>query len=293
MAKTKIDKVKKAIQLRRDGIDISEIARRLSIARNTVKKYLGRVPDEDSAEPVNDSQLAARAHQSDHKVYKDLREQHLYEHFELAVKELRKTGVNKKLMHEEYLQDYPDGYKYSQYCLHFLRFVKRKDVVMHLDHAPADQMMVDFAGDTFPYVDPGTGELIQCQVFVAVFPHSGITFCCAVHSQKIPDFIESINGALAYFEGAPMTILCDNLRTAVKKSCKVEPTFTDACEQLSEHYNTTFSATRPYAPRDKAMVERCVNIVYSEVYARLRKRTFTSIAEVNQAFLQKVDALIR
>src|SRR6266536_1697760 len=39
------------------------------------------------------------------------------------------------------------------------------------------------------------------------------------------------------------------------------------------------------------MVERCVDIVYSQVFARLRKRTFTSIDEVNEAFLKKIDAL--
>lgn len=39
------------------------------------------------------------------------------------------------------------------------------------------------------------------------------------------------------------------------------------CYQLGEYYQTTFSATRPYSPRDKAMVEKAVNIVYNHIYA--------------------------
>jgi len=286
-----MEPLKQAIQLHQDGISISEIARRLGIARNTVKKYLRRVPGDELPKKMPEPELAVHLYQTDHKVYKDLREQQLFKHFELAVTDLRKTGVNKLLLHEEYLLCHPDGYKYSQYCFHFNNFLKKREVVMHLDHTPADQLMIDFAGKRLQYVHPGTGEVIECQVFVAVLPHSGLTFCYAVHSQKIPDFIEAIAEALCYCGGSPLTILCDNLRSAVTRSCKVEPAFTDACYQLSNHYNTTFSATRPYHPRDKAMVERCVNIVYAQVFARLRGSTFTSLAELNAAIMEKMDAL--
>ncbi len=283
--------IKQAIQLLKDGINISQIAERLGIDRKTVRKYIKRVPEHDPQEKVPDKELAVHLYQTDHKVFKDEREKKLIEHFEQVVSQLKDTGVNKMLLHEEYLKEVPDGYKYSQYCFHFNNFIKRKDVVMHIDHAPGDQMMVDFAGKKPSYVHPDTGEVIYPEAFIAVFPHTGITFCYAVHSQKIPDFIECCVEAMQYFQGVPKTILCDNLRTAVKRTCKVEPTFTDACYQLSHHYNTTFSATRPYSPRDKAMVERCVNLVYSNVYARLRGRTFTSLAELNKAIREKIDEM--
>jgi transposase len=291
-AKTiRMEQLKQAIRLHKKGISISEIARRLGISRNTVKKYLRRVPDDPTPQKLPDAELAVHLYKADHKAYKDLREQQLYEHLQQAITELHKPGVNKMLLHEEYLHNNPDGYKYSQYCFHFTNYIKRKDVVMHLDHAAADQLMVDFTGKLFPYVNPATGEVFNCQVLVAVLPHSGFTFCYAVHTQKIPDFTQAITQALLYCKGVPLTILCDNLRTAVTRTCKVEPVFTDACYQLSEHYNTTFSATRVRSPRDKAMVERCVSIIYSEVFARLRKTTFTSIDEVNTAFRQKIDTL--
>ncbi len=283
--------IKQAIQLLKDGISLSEISRRLGIDRKTARKYINRVPAHDPQEKVPDNELAVHLYKTDHKVFKDEREKKLIEHFEKVVSQLKDTGVNKMLLHEEYLKEVPDGYKYSQYCYHFKNFLERKDVVMHIDHSPGDQMMIDFAGKKPSYIHSDTGEVIYPEAFIAVLPHSGITFCYAVHSQKIPDFIECCVEAMRYFQGVPKTILCDNLRTAVKRTCKVEPTFTDSCYQLSHHYDTTFSATRPYSPRDKAMVERCVNLVYSNVYARLRDRTFTSLAELNQAIREKIDEM--
>lgn len=122
--------IKQAIQLLKDGISLSEIACRLGIDRKTARKYLKRVPEHDPQVKVPDKELAIHLYQTDHKVYKDDREQKLIEHFEYAIGELGKTGVNKMLLHEEYLKDNPDGYKYSQYCFHFVNFIKKKDVVM-------------------------------------------------------------------------------------------------------------------------------------------------------------------
>jgi hypothetical protein len=113
-------------------------------------------------------------------------------------------------------------------------------------------------------------------------------FCYAVPSQKTSDFADCINEMLTFYGGVPTTILCDNLKTAVTRSCKYEPVFSALCHQLSEHYQTTFSATRPYEPRDKAMVEKSVNIVYNHIFGPLRKETFYSIAELNAAMHKKL-----
>lgn len=96
---------------------------------------------------------------------------------------------------------------------------------------------------------------------------------------------------LRYYEGVPATILCDNLKTAVIRPSRYEPVFTDLCYQLSEHYGKTFTATRPYSPRDKAMVERAVSIVYTHVYAPLRNEDFTSLEALNAAMHQQLYLL--
>lgn len=162
---------------------------------------------------------------------------------------------------------------------------------MHLQHKAGETIMIDFAGKKLSYTDPLTGEIIPCQVFVAVLPFSGLMFVHAAHSQNTQDFTHCINEMLSYYGGAPLTILTDNLKTAVIRPCKYEPVFTDVCHQLSEHYSTTFSATRPYHPRDKAMVERAVMIAYQHIYAPLRAQVFTSLKGLNGAIMERLEVL--
>jgi hypothetical protein len=125
-------------------------------------------------------------------------------------------------------------------------------------------------------------------VFVAILPFSGLIFCKAVHSQQTHDFADCINSMLRFYAGVPSTILCDNLKTAVIRPSRYEPVFTDLCYQLGEHYTTTFTATRPYSPRDKAMVERAVRIIYERIYAPLRDQQFTSLASLNKAIADQL-----
>lgn len=162
---------------------------------------------------------------------------------------------------------------------------------MHMEYKPGDMIMIDFAGKKQHYVDESTDERISCEVFVAILPFSGLIFCLAVHTQQTADLTTCFNEMLRFYGGSPATILCDNLKTAVIRPSKYEPVFTEMCNQAGEHYGTTFSATRPYSPRDKAMVERAVNIVYTNIYAPLRNHHFTSLKSLNQAMHQQLMML--
>ena len=287
-----MEQIKQILQLRNDNIPVREIARRTGLSRNCVKKYLRRL---NIQYPVNADvtaqQLAIAAYNGDGILKDASRREDLEKHFQYAEKELSKTGMTRFRLWSEYKELHPQGYNYSQYCYHFTKYLKDTDVVMHLEYTPGDMIMVDFAGKKLSYVDKDTEEVIECEVFIAVFPFSGMTFCKAVASQKTNDFIVAVNEMLKYFGAVPMTILCDNLRTAVTRTCKIEPGFTDMCYQISEHYQTTFSATRPYTPRDKAMVERYVRIVYTEIYASLRNARYHNLEDLNIDVRELLDDL--
>ena len=276
-----MEQLKQILQLKNDGISIREIARRTGISRNSVRKYLSQLDGDTNH--LSNKELADKAYNNEQLESGTQRKLHLFDHFKYAESELGKTGVTRQLLWNEYLQNHPDGYAYSQYCDQFKQYLKHKDVSMHLQYKVAEMMMVDFAGKKQYYVDTSTGERIECEVFVAIVPFSGLIFCEAVLSQKTYDFATCINNMLLFYKGVPATILCDNLKTAVTRSDRYEPVFTDLCYQLSEHYGTTFSATRPYSPKDKAMVEQAVRIVYAHVYAPLRTEEFTSLKALNNA----------
>lgn len=280
-----MEQLKQVLQLNSDGVSIREIARRVGISRNSVRKYLLRL---NATDVSSDHQLADKAYNNDLIELEAERLRQVSAHFTLAGTELSKTGVTRQLLWQEYLAQHPDGYSYSRYCHHLNQFLKDRDLSMHLEYEPADMIMIDFAGKKMHYIDTSTGEQVACEVFVAILPFSGLIFCQAVHSQQTSDFMHSINAMLKFYGGAPSTILCDNLRTAVIRPDRYEPVFTDICQQLSEHYTTTFSATRPYSPRDKAMVERAVNIVYNHIYGPLRHQDFTSLSALNVAMHQQL-----
>ncbi len=283
-----MEQLKQVLQLCSDGVPIREIARRTGISRNSVRKYLARLNAMDN---TSDHDLADKAYSNDLIELEAERLRQVTAHFSTAGAELSKTGVTRQLLWQEYLSRHPDGYSYSRYCHHLSQYLKNRDLSMHLEYEAADMIMIDFAGKKMHYLDLSTGEQIPCEVFVAILPFNGLIFCQAVHSQQTADFTDCINAMLKFYGGAPSTILCDNLKTAVTRPDRYEPVFTDICQQLSEHYSTTFSATRPYSPRDKAMVERAVNIVYNHIYGPLRHRDFTSLQSLNASIQEQLVLL--
>jgi transposase len=283
-----MEKLKQVFQLQRDGIPIREIARRVGISRNSVRKYLSLLA---GCEGMGDVEMVSKAYSNDLLELEAERLRQVTVHFSTAGTELSKTGVTRQLMWREYLAEHPDGYSYSRYCYHLKKYLKNRDLSMHLEYLPGDMIMIDYAGKKLYYMDPLNGEPVKCEVFVAILPYSGLIFCQAIQTQQTPDFTHSINSMSKFYGGVTSTIVCDNMRTAVKRSDRYEPEFTDICLQLSEHYGTTFSATRPYSPRDKAMVERAVNIVYNHVYGPLRNRKFSTLQELNAAIQEQLGLL--
>src|ERR1700744_5345809 len=232
-----MEQLKQVLCLAQEGHSIKGIARLTGLARNTVRTYLARGAEQESDPTIHtDAQLAAQLYHQDVSAFKSGRYQQLLQHFDGVDNELVKTGVTRQLLWREYLEQYPDGYGYSQYCYYLQQLLAKKDVTMHLEYHPGEQTMVDFAGKKYWYVDKETGERITCEVFVATLPYSGLIFCYPVASQKTADLLEACNRLLHYVGGVTQTILCDNLRTSVTKTDRYDPSFTDLCYQLSEHY---------------------------------------------------------
>ena len=80
--------------------------------------------------------------------------------------------------------------------------------------------MVDFAGKKMTWVDRDSGELHDCEVLVAVLPFSQYSFCIALPSQSLGDFIEGFNQSLLFLGVLRKVILSDNLKAFVSKSSR-------------------------------------------------------------------------
>jgi hypothetical protein len=161
---------------------------------------------------------------------------------------------------------------------------------MKLEHLPADKLFVDFVGKPLHYIDHLTGELIACQVFVACLPFSDYSFAMAVPSQQIADSLHALGCCMNQIGGTPAVLVPDNLKSAVIKADRYEPDINRALEDFANHYNITVIPARPRKPKDKALVENQVKLVYNRVYATLRNRQFFDIASLNQAIKEKIRA---
>jgi transposase len=115
------------------------------------------------------------------------------------LKELKRTGVTKQLLWQEYLHQQPNGYHYTQFCERLRRYQKAADVSMHIVYQPADTLMADFAGDKLPYTDRTTGEVIYCPVLVCVLPFSGYSYAEAVPKATLPQLVKALNNCLRFF----------------------------------------------------------------------------------------------
>ncbi len=206
------------------------------------------------------------------------------------IKELQHKGVTRKLLWEEYRQEIPNGYGLTQFGYHLLQHTKASKPSMVLHHEPADKLYIDFAGKKLSYTNIETGEVVECQVFVACLPYSDYGFVMAVPSQKIDDFLFAIASCLNDFGGVPRALIPDNLKSAVIKANRYEPDVNRALEDFANHYGTTVVPARAYKPKNKALVENHVNIIYTHVYAKLRKLDFFDIHDFNKAIKEKTIA---
>lgn len=209
--------------------------------------------------------------------------------FPYVAKELKRPGVTRQLLWEEYLEKHPDGLRYTQFCYHFQQWQKDADVSMHIDHKAGDKMFVDYAGKKLELTDPKTGKKTPVDVFVAILPASQLTYAEAALDQTQESFVRSNEEALVYFGGVPAAIVPDNLKAGVLKANIYEPDLNPLFADFAEFYRTAVLPARARKPKDKAHVENAVKLVYQRVYAPLRNRTFHTLEELNQAIKERLE----
>ena len=153
---------------------------------------------------------------------------------------------------------------------------------MPMHHKYGDKLFIDFTGKKLPIVDPTTGEELQMEVFIGVLGGSSYTYVEACPSQRMEDFFRCTTNCLEYMGGVPQAIVPDNLKSAVTKASKYEATLNRQYKALALHYNTVVFPTRAVKPKDKALVEGAVKLVYQRIFFQLSKQTFFSLAELNE-----------
>ncbi len=205
--------------------------------------------------------------------------------------ELRKKGVTRIQLWTEYLEEHPDGYSQSQFCDIYNRWAANVDISMRQEHKAGEKAFSDFAGTTFPITNPHTGEIRQAHLFVCTMGASSYTFAKLFESENTEAWCTGHSDAFSYFGGVPEIVVPDNPKPVVTKANRYEPDINPSFSHMANHYEVAVIPARVRKPKDKAVVEAAVGVATRWILAVLRKQTFFSLPEANNAVALLLEKL--
>lgn len=294
--KTKdMSQIKQMLLLKKQGVSNRKIAIELGVNKETVNNYISKAANDelrlDELVKLDDPILERRL-KGGNAAYTDERFEKFKEILPYLQEELKHKHVTLKLLWEEYISENPNGYSLTQFRFHFRQNTvatkKTPSTVLSDTYVGGEKIYFDYAGDTLSYIDLTTGEEVKVQTFVASLPASDYGYAICVPSQKTEDFVYAIMTCMKEIGGVPKIWVPDNLKAAVVKTDKYEPTLNKVLEDMANHYGAVVIPARPLHPKDKCLVENHVKVIYQRVYAELRHMKFFSLETLNQAVALKM-----
>lgn len=285
-------KLKQILRFYTQGKSKLQISQYTGVSRNTVKRYIKKFEflkiTAEQLEQMTDHELEQQFAQTEPPP-KDKRHDELQILLPDIERQLKRKGSTVLKVWQKYKVANPDGYELTQFNLYYREYCKRNSGSMHIPHKAGDKMYIDYAGDKLQIVDKATGEIIKVEVFAAILGCSQLLYVEALSSQRKEDLIKGCENAMHYFGGVPQAIVPDNLRAAVTKSSSYEPIINATFADFAEHYNTVVVPARAYRPKDKALVEGAVKIMYQRIYAPLQDKIFHTLEELNIAIHEALE----
>ena len=191
------------------------------------------------------------------------------------------SGVSLNVIHEELLEQNKISIQYSGFWKQVQKFANLSEATMVRIFKPGERSEIDYA-DGIQIIDPATGEIKETEFFVGVLCHSRYAFAEFTMTQTSADFLESHVNMFEFFGGTTQVLSPDNLKSAVTKAHRYDPTINQAYTRLATHYDVAVVPARVRTPKDKAIVERTIQIFQRYFFMKVRNRTFTSLLGLNQ-----------
>lgn len=285
--------IRKIISLHFQGKSKRWIAAHIDRHRKTVSHYIDVVKnqgiEESTFKELSDQEIAILFAEKPEE--KDQKYEHFKSFVEQHEKDRSKPGFTIYNLYKIYRESKEDGYGRSQFYDRYNKLVKKEKGSVRLEHKYGEKLYIDFAGDPLYLTDRQTGEVKEVKVYIGILPASNYTYVEATLDEKKRSLIGATCRCLDYLGGVPESIVPDNLKSAVTKAHKYEPIINKTFKDLGEYYNTVMNPTRAYRPKDKAMVEGMVRIVYQEIYFPIRNMVFFTIQQLNEELSKRTEEL--
>lgn len=281
-----MDKYKDILRLYYSGLSQRQIATMLDVSRNTVSKVVSSARSLQLTwkDLTTLSELEIKL-----RLFPKVNSDSFYAEpdFEGYAVELRKKGVTRKLLWEEYVKLCTNinriPLQYAQFCHQFARYLEQSKATMTFQHSPGEKVEVDWAGQTIDIIDFNTGEVRKAYLFVATLPYSQYSYAEVTMDMKQESWIQAHIHLFKFLGGTPSLIVCDNLKAGViKHSRNGEIVLNKAYQELGDYYHTAIVPAKPRTPKGKASVEGTVGKLSTQLIASCRNERFESVHEANQ-----------
>ena len=228
------------LELHRQGLKVSAIARKTGLDRKTVRKYIARglePPTYGPREPRQKTTMAFLPYLRERlAAFPGLTAVRLW-------RELRERG-------------YAGGYTAVKRAVREIRPVPLTPFEVRFETPPGEQAQVDFARFVVTFADePGLTRIVW--LFSLVLGHSRLIWARFVVHQDLQTVLRCHIAALEAIGGAPGEILYDRMKTAViGEDTHGLVIYNRALLDLARHYGFQPRACRPYRAKTKGKVER-------------------------------------
>lgn len=288
-------KYREILRLHSLGFTQRNIMQSCGVAQKTVVKVLRRAKELNISWPLDENMTdAALEGVMFPKPGKDISTKKMLD-LTYIHKELLKNGVSKKLLWTEYMEDCrlncQEPLMYSQFCYYIQQDEQKRRATMHIGRKPGEQVEVDWAGDPAHITDPDTGKIIDAYLFVGVMTYSQYAYVEAFINEKQKAWIAAHVHMYEYFGGVAKILVPDNCKTAVVHNGGwYNQQLNTVYHEMAEHYGTAIIPARVRKPKDKPNAESSVGNISTWITAALRNEQFFSLAELNSAIREKLEA---
>jgi len=157
--------------------------------------------------------------------------------------------VTLELLHLEYLEKHPDGYRYTQFCERYREWLSRRGFTMRQEHLAGEKLYVDYAGKKAAPRGPEDRRGHRGRAVRRGTRGLELHLRRGDPDQRGPDFIASHVRTFRELGGVPLAVVPDQLKSGVTLACRYEPGIQRTYEDLARHYGTTVLPARPLRPR--------------------------------------------
>jgi transposase len=252
------------LDLHRQGLSVSAIARKLDLDRKTVRKYIQR-----GVEPPVYGPRLPRPMQVDPFVpfLKD--------------RITAYPGLSgSRLMREIQGLGYGGCYTSVKDALRELRPPRETHFEHRFETAAGDQAQVDFASFKTVFSD-SPGEIVTVWLFSLVLGHSRFLWGEYVWHQDLLTVLRCHVAAFAALGGSPRQILYDRMKTAVIGEAVEGIIYNAQLQSLARHYGFVPRACAAYRAKTKGKVERPFRYIRQDFFLG---RTFRNLEDLNTQF---------